>query len=274
MPRRSVSLGVALCLSASVLAGMPGAAWGQGESPAPIASAVPAWSASKAGVFVLVMPADGAVPELATLTTGLAGVEVGVLTSGTVPEGVRAIADGDGALAARYALTPGAAVALRADGTEIGRFSAGTAATKIADAIEASRRAKVGEYNLPKKSGVALNGYDAVSYFEAAGPVKGSASFATRYRGVTYQFADASRRAAFNADPERYLPTYGGWCATAMAEGDKVEIDPTNYKVTNGRLFLFYKGFLGNAKKDWDKDEKGLEVKADTSWVKISGEKR
>lgn len=274
MARRSVSLGVALLVSPSVLTGVPRAAWGHAEGPAPVAAVVPAWAASKAGVFVLVMPVEGAVPELGALTTGLAGVEVGVLTAGAVPEGVRAVVDGDGALAARYSLTPGAAVAVRADGTELGRFGAGTPATAIADAIEASRRAKVGEYNLPRKSGVALDGYDAVSYHEGSGPVKGSASFQSRYRGVTYHFADAARRATFNADPERYVPTYGGWCATAMAEGEKVEVDPTNYKVTNGRLFLFYKGFLGNARKGWDKDEKGLEIKADTRWERISGEKR
>ena len=54
-----------------------------------------------------------------------------------------------------------------------------------------------------------------------------------------------------------------------MADSRKVEIDPANFKVTNGRLFLFYKGWLGNALNDWNKDEKNLTIRADEQWRKI-----
>lgn len=57
-----------------------------------------------------------------------------------------------------------------------------------------------------------------------------------------------------------------------MAKGEKVEVDPTNFKVTNGRLFLFFKTFYANAIKDWNKDEPNLTVKADLNWKKIAGE--
>ena len=85
-----------------------------------------------------------------------------------------------------------------------------------------------------------------------------------------YRFASAASRDKFNVDPTRYLPAYGGWCATAMAKGDKVEIDPKNFKVTNGRLFLFYKGLFGNALNDWNKDEAGLTVMADSHWKELA----
>ena len=89
---------------------------------------------------------------------------------------------------------------------------------------------------------------------------------------MTYNFSSADTQAAFQASPVKYLPTYGGWCATAMAKGEKVEIDPKNFKVANGRLFLFFNAWYGDAKKVWLKDEAGQENKADTNWKKISGE--
>lgn len=132
-------------------------------------------------------------------------------------------------------------------------------------------KAAVQQYNLgPDK--LALQGYDPVAYFKKNAAAKGSATLRTEYQGVTYQFASPENKKAFAEAPEKYLPTYGGWCATAMAKGEKVEIDPTNFKVTNGRLFLFFKAFYANAIKDWNKDEATLMAKADANWKKISGE--
>lgn len=135
---------------------------------------------------------------------------------------------------------------------------------------ELKRQAAVGEYNLDKNK-LALQGYDAVSYFNG-GPVEGAKEFATKYAGATYYFVDAKDRDAFLAAPDKYLPAYGGWCATAMALNKKVEISPENYKITNGRLFLFYKNFLSNAIADWNADEPKSTAAADTYWHGLSGE--
>ena len=129
----------------------------------------------------------------------------------------------------------------------------------------------IAEYNLPADK-LALQGYDPVAYIEDGKAVKGSAEIKADHAGVHYRFATETHRSAFTNAPAKYLPTYGGWCATAMAKGDKVEIDPTNFKVTQGRVFLFYKGFWGNARKDWDKEEAVMTKKADAAWKKISGE--
>lgn len=126
-------------------------------------------------------------------------------------------------------------------------------------------------YNLGADK-LALKGYDPVAYITQGKAVKGRKELTTNHRGVTYQFESEEDRRLFLATPEKYLPTYGGWCATAMAKGEKVEIDPTNFKVTNGRLFLFFKAFYANAQKDWNKDEPTLTAKADANWRKISGE--
>lgn len=138
-------------------------------------------------------------------------------------------------------------------------------------ALRAAPPAALQHYNLgPDK--VAIKGYDPVGYITRQQALKGSTRFSAPYRGVTYHFATEESLKLFQASPEKYVPAYGGWCATAMAQGKKVEIDPTNFKVTNGRLFLFFKAFYGNALKDWNKDEAGLTAKADTHWKRISGE--
>ncbi|MFN0133241.1 MAG: YHS domain-containing (seleno)protein [Phycisphaerales bacterium] len=138
---------------------------------------------------------------------------------------------------------------------------------------EKGRLPALKDYNLPKGSTLALEGYDPVSYFVASKPVKGKPDLTSTYRGVTYRFASADNRRRFAQNPEKYLPTYGGWCASAMGDsGRKVEIDPTNYKIKDGRLFLFYLGTFADAKKDWNKREKEWEPAADRNWKKLTNE--
>lgn len=150
------------------------------------------------------------------------------------------------------------------------RFGAEQFTAKLSE-LKAQNAAAVKHYNLGADK-VALSGYDPVGYFTAAKALKGQPGINASHDGVTYQFATEENRKLFVAAPEKYLPTYGGWCATAMAKGEKVEIDPANFKITNGRLFLFFKAFYANAIKDWNKDEPNLTTKADANWKKISGE--
>jgi len=79
---------------------------------------------------------------------------------------------------------------------------------------------------------------------------------------------------AFQADPQRYEPAYGGWCAYAMLDGDKVEIDPGTYKLIDGNLYLFHNGFWGDTLKRRKKKlaktpEQALVGQADEAWRKI-----
>lgn len=147
------------------------------------------------------------------------------------------------------------------------RFSFDKLVSKMS---EFKHQAAAKAYNLDKGK-LALQGYDAVSYFNGKA-VEGKRDFSTTFAGATYYFADAKNRDAFLADPDKYLPAYGGWCATAMALGKKVEISPENYKITDGRLFLFYKNFITNAISDWNADEPKNIAMADKHWHDISGE--
>lgn len=139
-------------------------------------------------------------------------------------------------------------------------------ATKIS---EQSRSAAVGSYNV-EAGKPAVGGYDVTAYLDGGRAEKGKPEITSQYQGLTYCFATPQARAKFAADPMKYLPAYGGWCATAMAEGRKVEIDPTNFEAKDGRTFLFYRGWLGDAQKDWRKDESNLRRRADDQWRKIA----
>ncbi len=122
------------------------------------------------------------------------------------------------------------------------------------------------------KNGVILEGYDPVSYFKVDLPVKGRPEFGFEQSGVKYLFSSAENLAEFKKSPEKYTPAYQGWCATAVLKNDKVEIDPLNYKITDGRLFLFYKTegvakwVYGDTKKVWEKGEPDNIKKADSNW--------
>jgi YHS domain-containing protein len=139
------------------------------------------------------------------------------------------------------------------------------------DGLDPNVARDVSQFNLDKE-GVAIGGYDPVSYFEGKGvPQKGDAAITYRYRGVNYRFASAEHLETFKKDPTRYEPSHGGWCSTAMVEGQKVEINPKAFRVTDGRLFLFYKTVLYDARDAWTKDEPASTTKADGNWKKLSG---
>lgn len=117
------------------------------------------------------------------------------------------------------------------------------------------------------ENGVAISGYDPVSYFSGK-PQKGKISYS--HNGIIYKFSSNSNLEMFKKNPAHYEPTYGGWCAYAMgAKGEKVEVDPENYKIVNGSLNLFYKNFFSNTIDDWNKNEVKLKKQADINWLKI-----
>lgn len=115
------------------------------------------------------------------------------------------------------------------------------------------------------EAGVALQGYDPVSYFGDQ-PVKGSDTIASSYKGATYYFSSNENKATFEAAPEQYVPQYGGFCAVAVSEGKTFPIDPNTYKITDDKLYLFYNGKLGNTKPQWDEDEQTRKAQADNYW--------
>ena len=137
----------------------------------------------------------------------------------------------------------------------------------ISHAQEAVLRTK--HFNLENK--LAIQGYDPVAYFKQNSAVKGSKENATYFQGATYYFSSAANKEEFKKNPTMYEPQYGGWCAYAMgAKGEKVEIDPKTFKVTNGKLYLFYNKYFNNTLPKWNNDENRLHKNADANWEKIT----
>ncbi len=120
------------------------------------------------------------------------------------------------------------------------------------------------------KNGVGLKGFDPVAYSREGKAVKGDPSRRATYLGVTYYFSTQYNRGLFVGKPAQYAPAYGGWDAASMAIGKKVEPDPRNFKVSNGRLFLFNRKFASRSRKIWDREEEGLIEKADAHWERLA----
>jgi YHS domain-containing protein len=119
------------------------------------------------------------------------------------------------------------------------------------------------------ENGVAAQGYDVVAYF-AGKATKGDKNYSIWHQGIKYQFANTKNLETFKANPDKYEPQYGGWCAYAMGyTGEKVEVNPKTFKIINGKLYLFYNAYFNNTLNSWNSDEANLKKKADTNWTKI-----
>jgi len=115
--------------------------------------------------------------------------------------------------------------------------------------------------------GVAIKGYDPVAYFTDGRAVAGSLAFSARYEGATFLFASAEHRDAFVADPTRFAPQYGGFCAYGAAEGQKAVIDPEAFAIVGGKLYLNYSR---SVQAKWAKNIPGYITKADRNWPSVS----
>jgi YHS domain-containing protein len=116
--------------------------------------------------------------------------------------------------------------------------------------------------------GVGLKGHDPVAYFTVSAPTAGRAEFSAAHAGVTYLFASAANRDAFKANPARYAPQFGGFCAMGVALEKKLDGDPTAWTIANDKLYL-------NVNKDVQKkyleDVAGNNKKAEANWPQIKG---
>ncbi len=115
-------------------------------------------------------------------------------------------------------------------------------------------------------SGVAVGGYDPVAYFTVGKPVKGREDIALQHDGVTWRFASVENRDAFRADPAKFAPQYGGYCAWAVAEGYTAKGDPEAWRITDGKLYLNYNK---SVQKTWEKDIPGNVRRGDANWPKV-----
>lgn len=113
---------------------------------------------------------------------------------------------------------------------------------------------------------LALKGHDPVAYFTASAPTLGKARFTAQHLGATYRFASAANRDAFVANPAKYAPAYGGFCAMGVALEKKLDVDPRAWRVVDGRLYL---NVNKDVQKRWLDDVPGNLANAERNWPRL-----
>lgn len=137
--------------------------------------------------------------------------------------------------------------------------------TGFGQSENASRRRNYNQENF-----IALKEFDPVSYFKGK-PARGTEKIQFDYVGITYYFSSEANRDQFKKNPAQYEPAFGGWCAyTVATTGERVRVDPTAYKIVDGKLFLFYNFSGDNRLRKWNdsKNQKNLIVAGDKNWAR------
>ena len=114
--------------------------------------------------------------------------------------------------------------------------------------------------------GVAVDGSDVVAYFIENAPVKGDRNITHEWSGATWRFSTEANRDAFAANPEKYAPQYGGYCAWAVSQGYTASTTPEAWKIVNGKLYLNYSKRI---QRRWERDIPGNIQTGDANWPSV-----
>ena len=120
------------------------------------------------------------------------------------------------------------------------------------------------------ENSVMLHGFDAVAYHTQQAAVAGSPTITAVHEGAIYQFATSANRDQFKANPAKFAPAYGGYCAMGVAVDKKRDGDPKAFTIHNGTLYL---NVDAKVKGMWSKDIPGNEKKAMKNWAGVSARK-
>jgi YHS domain-containing protein len=115
-------------------------------------------------------------------------------------------------------------------------------------------------------TGFVIRGYDPVAYFAEERAVPGRSDLSVNHEGGTYLFANEANRESVKADPEKYLPQYGGYCAYGVAIGKKFDIDPASWRIVDGKLYFNLNPVI---LEKWNADARGNVRKSEENWPRI-----
>jgi len=113
------------------------------------------------------------------------------------------------------------------------------------------------------RTDTAINGYDTVAYFTVGKPVKGQDNLATDWRGAKWKFSSQANLDLFKSNPEKYAPQYGGYCAYGVTQGYLVKVEPDQFTLREGKLYLNYDA---EVQAKWLKDPAGYILDGDTKF--------
>ena len=121
-------------------------------------------------------------------------------------------------------------------------------------------------------SGYVAEGYDVVSYFTNKEPLEGENKLTTTFEGAKFKFSSEKNFNLFKANPKKYIPQYGGYCAYAMGKkSEKIDVDPESFEIIDGKLYLFYNSWINNTLKSWQQEgAEKLKKQADINWLRIN----
>ena len=117
-----------------------------------------------------------------------------------------------------------------------------------------------------KRSNLALQGYDTVAYFTVGEPTKGVADYSTTYEGAEFRFVSEENLNLFLADPAKYAPQFGGYCAWAVAQGQTAKGDARRWAIVDDKLYLNYNKGI---QRRWDKDRAGFIESGNDHWPTV-----
>src|SRR5882724_12856875 len=120
------------------------------------------------------------------------------------------------------------------------------------------------------RKGVALEGYDPISYFMMSKPIKGDPKIEATYNGALYHFASQEHRETFEKSPSKYAPAYGGFCGYAASVGKVRPSNPLLWSIVGGQLILQH---TKGAAELWENDVTGNKTKADRNWPLLEEKK-
>lgn len=110
----------------------------------------------------------------------------------------------------------------------------------------------------------AIRGYDPVAYFTLDQAVKGLEEISYQWKGAEWHFSTADNREKFQAEPEKYAPKFGGYCALGMSKGSYTPSEPEAFTIRNGVLYLNSSQLAQTA---WLKNVEGFIDKALEKWA-------
>ncbi|MGE0404000.1 MAG: YHS domain-containing (seleno)protein, partial [Kofleriaceae bacterium] len=116
------------------------------------------------------------------------------------------------------------------------------------------------------EEGTAILGFDSVAYHTDNKVTPGSGDHAVAHGGGNFWFANPEHKATFSAEPAKYAPQYGGYCAYAMAQGRLSPVQPEVFEIYEGQLLLFTNPEF---KKLFDADPAKHKAAADQNWPKL-----
>lgn len=112
----------------------------------------------------------------------------------------------------------------------------------------------------------AIQGYDPVSYFKKGEAIKGMEEYSTKWKSAIWYFSSEENKKTFESDPNKYAPQYGGYCSYAVAKGYTAKVDPTSWKIIDGKLYLSYNQSI---KKNWENYQEKYIEDANVNWPEV-----